>query len=160
MGSIAETLLMVTGELRTSMEARLAARADAKALELEIAQVEALELEIVPVAALGPEIVRVVALERETSEVAIVRVVALEREISEAGIVQVEVLEREIVQVAELEPEIVPVAVALRIKLGTAAHPRGLVPLLAAAEDMAAEVVETTPGPAVAEAATAWAAEE
>ena len=142
---------MVTGELRTSMEARLAGRAaDAKGLELEIAQVEALELEIVPVAALGPEIVRVVALERETSEVAIVRVVALEREISEAGIVQVEVL----------EPEIVPVAVALRIKLGTAAHPRGLVPLLAAAEDMAAEVVETTPGPAVAEAATAWAAEE
>ena len=127
---------MVTGELRTSMEARLAGRAaDAKGLELEIAQVEAL----------GPEIVRVVALERE---------------ISEAGIVQVEVLEREIVQVAELEPEIVPVAVALRIKLGTAAHPRGLVPLLAAAEDMAAEVVETTPGPAVAEAATAWAAEE
>jgi len=146
MGSIAETLLMVTGELRTSMEARLAGRAaDAKGLELEIAQVEALELEIVPVAALGPEIVRVVALERE---------------ISEAGIVQVEVLEREIVQVAELEPEIVPVAVALRIKLGTAAHPRGLVPLLAAAEDMAAEVVETTRGPAVAEAATAWAAAE
>ena len=147
---------MVTGELRTSMEARLAGRAaDVKGLELEIAQVAALELEIVPVAALGPAIVRVVALERETSEVEIVPVEALELEI-----VQVQVLEREIVQVAELEPEIVPVAVALRIKLGTAAHPRGLVPLLAAAEDMAAEVVETTPGPAVAEAATAWAAEE
>ena len=142
---------MVTGELRTSMEARLAGRAaDAKGLELEIAQVEALELEIVPVAALGPAIVRVVALEREISEAGIVQVEVLEREISELGIVQVEAL----------EPEIVPVAVALRTKWVTAAHPRGLVPLLAAAEDMAAEVVETTPGPAVAEAATAWAAEE
>src|SRR5438045_412251 len=91
---------------------------------------------------------------------AAVLVGAVQRARPEGGIVQVEVLEREIVQVAALEPEIVPVAVALRIKLGTAAHPRGLVPLLAAAEDMAAEVVETTPGPAVAEAGTAWAAEE
>jgi hypothetical protein len=48
------------------------------------------------------------------------------------------------------------VVVALRIRLVTAAHPHDLVPLLAAAEDLAAAVAETTREPAAAEAVIAW----
>ena len=48
-------------------------------------------------------------------------------------------------------------AVPLRTKSVIAVHHRGRVPLLAAAEDLAA-VVETTRDPAATEAATAWAA--
>ena len=51
-------------------------------------------------------------------------------------------------------------AAALRTKSVTAAHPRDLVPLLEAGEDLAAAVAETMPEPAAAEAATAWAAAE
>ena len=46
--------------------------------------------------------------------------------------------------------------VALRTKSVTAAHPHDLVPRLAAAEDLAAAVAETTREPAVAEAVIAW----
>jgi hypothetical protein len=189
MGSIAETLLMGIGKQRTSMAARLAGRADAKALELEIAQVAALELAtgrevaleletleavIVRVEALERGIVQEVVLELETSEVAIVRVVELEREISEVEIVPEAVVEQGIGLVGEpetlelviapaeaLEREIVQVAVLLRTKSVTAALRCGLLAVLAvAAGDLAAAAVETTRGPAAAEAATAWAAEE
>jgi hypothetical protein len=54
-------------------------------------------------------------------------------------------------------PERGPVAVPLRTKSVTAPHPRGLVPLLAGAEDLAA-AAETTRDPAATEAATAWVA--
>ena len=46
--------------------------------------------------------------------------------------------------------------VALRTKSVTAAHRRDLVPLLEAAEDLAAAVAETTREPAAAEAVIAW----
>jgi hypothetical protein len=77
-------------------------------------------------------------------------------------------LERELVQVEEAELEHGPVAalaldpavVALKIKLATAAHHPDLVPLLAAEEDLAAAVAETTREPAATEAVIAWAAEE
>jgi hypothetical protein len=161
MGSIAETLLMGIGKQRTSMAARLAGRAGAKALELEIVPVVALEL------ATG----RAVALERETLEVAVVRVVELELETSEVEIVPEAVVEQGIGPVGEpelvialaeaLEREIVQVAVLLRTKSVTAALRCGLLAVLAvAAGDLAAAAVETTRGPAAAEAATAWAAEE
>jgi len=48
-----------------------------------------------------------------------------------------------------------PAVAALRTKSGTAAHPHDLVPLLEAAEDLAA-VAETTREPAAAEAVIAW----
>jgi hypothetical protein len=67
---------------------------------------------------------------------------------------------------AALEPERDPVValalaldqvvVALRIRLVTAAPPHDLVPLLAAAEDLAAAAAETTREPAAAEAVIAW----
>jgi hypothetical protein len=75
--------------------------------------------------------------------------------------------ERELAQVAvELEHvQVVPVlvqghprvrlVVALRTKSVTAAHPHDLVPLLEAAEDLAA-VAETTREPAAAEVVIAW----
>ena len=47
-------------------------------------------------------------------------------------------------------------AVAPRTRLVTAAHPHDLVPLLAAAEDLAAAAAETTPEPAAAGAVIAW----
>src|SRR6266403_1079611 len=53
-----------------------------------------------------------------------------------------------------------PVAVAPRTKSVTGAHHPDLVPLLAAEEDLAAAVAETTREPAAAEAVIAWAAEE
>jgi hypothetical protein len=46
--------------------------------------------------------------------------------------------------------------VVLRTKSVTAAHPPDLVPLLAAAEDLAAAVAETTREPVAAEAVIAW----
>ena len=54
-------------------------------------------------------------------------------------------------------PERGPVAVPLRTKSVTAPHPRGLVPLLAGAEDLVG-AAETTRDPAATEAATAWVA--
>jgi hypothetical protein len=138
MGSIAETLLMGIGKQRTSMEARLAGRAAAKGPELEIVQVAALEL--------------------ETSEVEIVPEAA---ELGIGPVVEPETLELVIALAAALEREIVQVAVLLRTKSVTAALRCGLLAVLAvAAGDLAAAAVETTRGPAAAEAATAWAAEE
>jgi hypothetical protein len=72
----------------------------------------------------------------------------------------VEALELEIVQVvAELETDHPRAqrAVLLRTKSVTAAHRRGLVPVLAA-EDLAAAAAETTREPAATEAAGAWVA--
>jgi len=78
-------------------------------------------------------------------------------------------LERELAQVVvELEHvQVVPVlvqghprvrlVVALRTKSVTAAHPHDLVPLLEAAEDLAA-AAETTRVPVAAEVGTAWEA--
>ena len=51
---------------------------------------------------------------------------------------------------------IAQLAVALRTRSATAAHPRGLVLLLDAGEDLAAAVAETTHEPAAAEAVIAW----
>jgi hypothetical protein len=67
-----------------------------------------------------------------------------------------EAQEPETVQ-APVEREHVPVAVRLKTKSAIAAHPRGLRPLLAAEEDLAA-AVEIMPEPAATEAAVAWAA--
>jgi hypothetical protein len=80
MGSIAETLLMGIGKQRTSLEARLAGRADAKALELGIAQVALAELVVrvaqvalaVLVAQVAPE-----ALVELAAQEALVELVAL-----------------------------------------------------------------------------------
>ena len=69
-------------------------------------------------------------------------------------------LERELVQVeAELvrDRPRVQLAAALRTKSVIAAHPHDLVPLLAAEEDLAAAVAETTRERAAAEAVQAWA---
>jgi len=51
---------------------------------------------------------------------------------------------------------IAQLAVALKTKSATAAHHPDLVPLLAAGEDLAAVVAETTREPAAAEAVIAW----
>jgi hypothetical protein len=160
MGSIVETLLMGIGKQRTSLEARLAGRADAKALESGIAQ-EAL-------AELAAQVDRV-ALAELAVQVAPAGLVV---QVAPAGLVvqvaqlelnRVEALELDQVE-AELEPVQVvaapehdPAAVLLETKSGTAPHPRGLAPVRAAEEDLAA-AVETMREPAAAEAATAWAA--
>ena len=72
--------------------------------------------------------------------------------------------ERELVQVAAVlvrgHPRAQLAVVVLRTRSVTAAHPHDLVPLLAAAGDLAAAVAETTREPAAAEAVIAWAAEE
>jgi len=68
-------------------------------------------------------------------------------------------LERDLVQVeAELvrDRPRVQLAVPLKTKSAIALHPRGLHPLLAAAEDLAAAVAEITLAPAAAEAVIAW----
>ena len=68
-------------------------------------------------------------------------------------------LERDLVQVeAELvrDRPRVQRAVPLKTKSAIALHPRGLHPLLAAAEDLAAAVAEITLAPAAAEAVIAW----
>ena len=72
--------------------------------------------------------------------------------------VPVAVLERELDQVAVVlvrDHLRARLAAALRTKSVTAAHPHDLVPLLEAAEDLAA-VAETTREPAAAEAVIAW----
>ena len=150
---------MGIGKQRTSLGVRLAARvADAKGPVLEIVRVVA------------PEHVRVVAVpERDpvvaelehdpvAAELEIVPVAALELEIGpaaerERGQVAV-VLEHDPVAVAVPGHQRAQLAVRLRIKSVTAAHRRGLVPVLAA-EDLAA-AAETTREPAAAEAAVAW----
>jgi hypothetical protein len=63
-------------------------------------------------------------------------------------------------QVAEQETDPLHghLAVLAKARSVIAAHRPDLVPLLAAEEDLAAEVVETTHAPAAAEAVAAWAA--
>ncbi|HEX4646018.1 MAG TPA: hypothetical protein VH598_10450 [Verrucomicrobiae bacterium] len=146
-----ETLLMGIGKQRTSLEARLAGRADAKALESGIAQ-EAL-------AELAAQVDRV-ALAELAVQVAPAGLVV---QVAQLELNRVEALELDQVE-AELEPVQVvaapehdPAAVLLETKSGTAPHPRGLAPVRAAEEDLAA-AVETMREPAAAEAATAWAA--
>jgi hypothetical protein len=56
------------------------------------------------------------------------------------------------VAVPELDREVPP----LKTKSAIAAHPHGLLPLLAAAADLVAAAVETTREPAATEAAAAW----
>jgi hypothetical protein len=58
----------------------------------------------------------------------------------------------------EAAPEPDQVAVPLRIKSVIAVHHRGRVPLLAAVEDLAAEVAEIMHAQAATEAARVWAA--
>jgi hypothetical protein len=68
--------------------------------------------------------------------------------------------ERALVQVVAVlvrgHPRAQLAVVALRIKSVTAAHHRGLVQLLEAAEDLAAAVAETTRDPVAVEAVIAW----
>jgi len=119
---------------------------------------------VVPVALESP-VARVALVVPEDPVVPAVRLV-LESPVVPVALVRglVAALERELVQVEEAELEHGPVAalaldpavVALKIKLATAAHPRGLVPLLEAGEDLVAAVAETTREPAAAEAVIAW----
>jgi hypothetical protein len=105
--------------------------------ELETVPAAEPELETVPVpGGLELEIVPVEALELAT------------------GLAAARELERD--PVVALALALDQVVVALRIRLVTAAHPHDLVPLLAAAEDLAAAAAETTPEPAAAEAVIAW----
>jgi hypothetical protein len=158
MGSIAETLLMGIGKQRTSLEARLADRADAKALAELVAQevLEALVALAELVVRVAPEalaelvaqevlealaeLAALVALAEPVVLVGLaelaVRVAVLEPEISEPVIAPVAVLELEIVQVVAQETKhlAAQAAVVLRTKSVTAAHRRGLV-LVLAAED-------------------------
>ena len=101
----------------------------AEALVLIIAPAEALVLAIVPAEVQAPVIAPAVVRAPETVQVEAVQVRSHLR--------------------ARL-------AVPLRTKSVIALHRRGRVPLLAAVEDLAAEVVETTHGQAAAEAVTAW----
>jgi hypothetical protein len=113
--------------------------------ELETAPVVALELVIGPVVV--PELViGQVKAELETAQVAARELVT--------GLAAALELERD--PVVALALALDQVVVALRIRLVTAVHPHDLVPLLAAAEDLAAAVAETTREPAAAEAVIAW----
>src|ERR1700750_1893839 len=99
------------------------------------AQTIASNLEAVIEPVVRAELVVRVALENQAVQVAPENQAA--QELVPAGAVRV------LVQVAALG----------RIKSATAAHPRGLVPLLAAAEDLAAVVVAIMHAPAATEAA-------
>jgi hypothetical protein len=158
---------MGTGKRRISTAVQLEAKAEGGPVpELELVLVQA-ELELVPGAPeLEVERGPAVALERE---LVLVVVPELELERGPAA-----ALERELVLVAVPEPELergpaaapqletapvvalelVQVVVALRTRSVTAAHRRGLVPVLTA-EDLVA-VAETTREPAAAEAVIAW----
>jgi hypothetical protein len=140
---------MGTGKRRISLVERLAARvAGSRVLGLELAPVAA-ELEHVPVEVarrLGPAAAQ---LELGRVEVAL----ELDPVAAELALVQVEAVPVPNHPRAQL-------AVAPRTKSVTAAHHPDLVPLLAAGEDLAAAVAETTREPAATEAVIAWAAEE
>jgi hypothetical protein len=155
-------------------------------LALGIDQVPVQVQVIVPAEALEPVIVRAVAQERGIDLAAvpaqvIVQAAAVSAQvIAQAAAVSAQVIAqaaevreletgpvvgelelRTVVAEAGLERGQVPaVAVRLRIKSATAAHPHGLVPLLAAAEDLAAVVVATMHARAATEVATAWEAAE
>jgi len=147
---------MGIGRLLINMEAQLEAKAEGGPVpELELVLVQAelehvlvaaeLELLIVPVA----ELELLIGLVAEELEHVPVEVARLGPAAAELAPGRVEVARR-----------LGPVAVAPRTKLVTAAHHPDLVPLLAAEEDLAAAVAETTREPAAAEAVIAWAAEE
>jgi hypothetical protein len=70
--------------------------------------------------------------------------------------VVVELEHDQVAAVRELDHPRVQLAVAPKTKSVTAAHRPDLVPLLEAAEDLVAEVAETTHEPAAAEAVIAW----
>jgi hypothetical protein len=163
MGSIAETLLMGIGKQRTSLEARLAGRA-VEVLVLEVARVASGGPVVrVALAELAVRVALAELAVRVASEEPVVRVelaelaelavrVASEEPVVLAGlaelavrvasealaelVVRVEALELEIVQVVAQETKhlAAQAAVVLRSKSVTAAHPRGLV-LVLAAED-------------------------
>ena len=148
---------MGTGKPRISTAAQLVGRvAGRRALERLLGQVAVPELEPVLVQAelergqvAVPERELGQAVEPETSELVIAQVAARELITGLAAALE---LERDPVVALALDQ----VVVALRIRLVTAAHPHDLVPLLAAAEDLAAAAAETTPEPAAAEAVIAW----
>ena len=148
---------MGTGKPRISTAAQLVGRvAGRRALERLLGQVAVPELEPVLVQAelergqvAVPERELGQAVEPETSELVIAQVAARELVTGLAAALE---LERDPVVALALDQ----VVVALRIRLVTAAHPHDLVPLLAAAEDLAAAAAETTPEPAAAEAVIAW----
>ena len=148
---------MGTGKRRISTAAQLVGRvAGRRALERLLGQVAVPELEPVLVQAelergqvAVPERELGQAVEPETSELVIAQVAARELVTGLAAALE---LERDPVVALALDQ----VVVALRIRLVTAAHPHDLVPLLAAAEDLAAAAAETTPEPAAAEAVIAW----
>ena len=130
---------MGTGKQRISTAARLEAKAEGEpVLELELALVQA-ELELVPV----------VAARRRGPAAVALRLVPVAAELELAQVV-VELAPGRV----EVARRFGPVAVALRTKSVTAAHRRGLVPVLAAGDLAAA--AEITREPAAAEEATAW----
>jgi hypothetical protein len=150
---------MGTGKPRISTAAQLVGRvAGRRALERLLGQVAVPELEPVLVQAelergqvAVPERELGQAVEPETSELETAQVAARELVTGLAAALE---LERD--PVVALALALDQVVVALRIRLVTAAHPHDLVPLLAAAKDLAAAAAETTPEPAAAEAVIAW----
>src|SRR5438067_12718402 len=145
---------MGTGKQRISTAPRLEAKAEGEpVLELELVLVQA-ELELVPVAA-ELELVPAAA---ELGLVPVAAELVLAPVVGELAPGRVEVaLGLDPVEVAR---RLGQVAVAPRTKLVTGAHHPDLVPLLAAEEDLAAAVAETTREPAATEAVIAWAAAE
>ena len=138
---------MGTGKPRISTALQLGGRvAGRRALERVLGQVAVPELETARVAVLELLIGLAVVPELETAQVAARELVT--------GLAAALELERD--PVVALALALDQVVVALRIRLVTAAHPHDLVPLLAAAEDLAAAAAETTPEPAAAEAVIAW----
>jgi hypothetical protein len=117
---------------------------------LELETVPAAALELVTGLAAALELERDQAVEPETSELVIAQVAARELVTGLAAALE---LERD--PVVALALALDQVVVALRIRSVTAAHPHDLVPLLAAAEDLAA-AAETTPEPVATEAVIAW----
>jgi hypothetical protein len=124
-----EALAGLAAQVAQEALAELVVRVAPVVPELETAPVVALELVIGP--AVGPELV--------------------------IGQVEAELEHVQVVPVLVQGHPRVRLVVALRTKSVTAAHPHDLVPLLEAAEDLAA-VAETTRDPAVAEAVIAWEA--
>jgi hypothetical protein len=157
---------MGTGKRRINSAARgLAARVvGSRGLEPELARVAAPELAPVQVAVQAPVLVQgVPELEHARAEAELERGLGVvEPELVQAGaelaLVQAGA-ELALVQVAAPVPNLRPDQLEGRRKTRSAiaAHPHGLVPLLAGAEDLAA-AAETTRDPAATEAGIAWAA--
>lgn len=151
--NIVATRLTATEELRIGMAPTTASN---QALVVQ---------ELVPVLAIGRAEERALATGQAVVQaLAIVRgpelVPAIVPAVARApAIVRAEARELVTVQavaVPELDREVPP----LKIKSAIAAHPHGLLPLLAAEEDLVVEVVETMREPAAIEAVTAWEAAE